>query len=88
MQSPFASSTLSFDWMDNSGQDMKMSHIIQYVQFNSYLSSSPERTQSMPSFIDKDIEIKYLKKHHMHRNNLGVLMVQDKKPFRVRFNKN
>ena len=70
---------------------MKMSQIIQYVQFNSYVSLSPERTQSMPSLMNRDIEVHirpHLKKHHMHRNNLGVLMVHDKKPFRVRFYKN
>ena len=87
MQSPFASSTISFDWMIDD-RDTKISQMIQYVQFNSYVSSSPERTNSMPSSFDKDRERNNLKKQHMYRSTMGVLMVQDKKPFRVRFNKN
>jgi hypothetical protein len=93
MQSPFASSTLSFDWMEDVDRESKMSQMIQYVQFNSYLSSSPERTHSTPSrcYSDGEYEVRnkqHLKKQHMHFTNMGVLMVQDKKPFRVRFNKN
>ena len=80
MQSPFACINLQ-------QQIVKDINIIKYKRF---LSLQVERSQSFKSLLltstnpePWDVYIK--KKAHLHIDNVGMIMVYNKKPFNVRF---